>query len=93
MFQTLGEEYSSRPVEVSTNSTISVTEQVVWTFDPYRVTKVSSRVDTHLPIGCSVLSVFQSLESVKKTIPKQGELWKVPKDFSEPKLQECARSY
>ncbi|KAH3696526.1 hypothetical protein DPMN_083991 [Dreissena polymorpha] len=39
MFQTLCEEYSSRPVEVSTNSTISVTEQLVRTFDPNMVTK------------------------------------------------------
>ncbi|KAH3837502.1 hypothetical protein DPMN_110893, partial [Dreissena polymorpha] len=36
MFQTLGEEYCSRPVEVSANSTISVTEQLVRTFDPNR---------------------------------------------------------
>ncbi|KAH3853354.1 hypothetical protein DPMN_095876 [Dreissena polymorpha] len=60
MFQTLGEEYCSRPVEVSANSTISVTEQLVRTFDPNSVTKASSHVDTRLPIGASVLSVFQS---------------------------------
>ncbi|KAH3702839.1 hypothetical protein DPMN_077865 [Dreissena polymorpha] len=84
MFQTLGEDYCSRPVEVSTNSTISVTEQLVRTFDPNRVTKASSRVDIRLPIGSSVLSVFQSLESVNKTILKRVEIWKVPKDFSEP---------
>ncbi|KAH3700422.1 hypothetical protein DPMN_075398 [Dreissena polymorpha] len=54
MFQTLGEEYCSRPVAVSANSTISVTEQLVRTFDPNRVTKASSRLDTRLPIGASV---------------------------------------
>ena len=84
MFQTLGEEYCSRPVEVSANSTISVTEQLVGTFDPPWYT---------FSIGASVLSVFQSLESINKTIPKQGEIWRVPKDFSESKTQERSWSY
>ncbi|KAH3877744.1 hypothetical protein DPMN_001622 [Dreissena polymorpha] len=70
MVQTLGEEYCSRPVEVFANSTISVTEQLVHKFDPNSVTKANSRLDTRLPIGASVLSVFQSLESINTTIPK-----------------------
>ncbi|KAH3800437.1 hypothetical protein DPMN_154070 [Dreissena polymorpha] len=93
IFQTLGKEYCSRPVEVSANSTISVTEQLVCTFDLNRVTKASSRLDTRLPIGASVLSVFQLLESINKTIPKRVEIWRVPKDFSESKTQERTWSY
>ncbi|KAH3891260.1 hypothetical protein DPMN_015353 [Dreissena polymorpha] len=88
IFQTLGEELCPRPVETSSNSTISITEQLVRTFDPTMVTKARSRLDTRLPIGTTVLSVFQSLESVNKTIPKRGDMWKVPKDFVESKLQE-----
>ncbi|KAH3820694.1 hypothetical protein DPMN_122442 [Dreissena polymorpha] len=93
MFRTLGEEYCSRPVEMSANSTISVTEQLVRTFDPNSVTKASSCLDTRLLIGASVLSVFESLESINTRIPKRGEIWRVPKDFSEPKTQERTRSY
>ncbi|KAH3869693.1 hypothetical protein DPMN_032863 [Dreissena polymorpha] len=73
---------------LSSNWTISITEQLVRTFDPTMVTKARSRLDTRLPIGTTVLSVFQSLESVNKTIPKRGDMWKVPKDFAESKLQE-----
>ncbi|KAH3820820.1 hypothetical protein DPMN_122569 [Dreissena polymorpha] len=78
MFWTLGEEYCSQPVEMSANLTISVIEQLVGTFDPNSVTKASSRLDTCLLIGASVLSVFQSLESINTTIPKRGEIWRVP---------------
>ncbi|KAH3871043.1 hypothetical protein DPMN_034237 [Dreissena polymorpha] len=59
IFQTLGEELCPRPVETSSNSTISITEQLVCTFDPTMVTKARSRLDTGLPIGTTVLSVFQ----------------------------------
>ncbi|KAH3864321.1 hypothetical protein DPMN_027338 [Dreissena polymorpha] len=71
---------------------MSVTEQLVRTLDPNSVTKASSHVDTRLPIGASVLSVFQSLESFN-TIPKNGEIWRVPKDFTVPKTQERTGSY
>ncbi|KAH3783315.1 hypothetical protein DPMN_161251 [Dreissena polymorpha] len=74
IFQTLGDDYCPRPVEMSTNLTIFITEKLVHTFDPNRLSKASSRIDTRLPIGSTVLSVFQSLESANKTIPKRGEL-------------------
>ncbi|KAH3836120.1 hypothetical protein DPMN_109490 [Dreissena polymorpha] len=38
IFQTLGEELCPRPVETSSNSTISITKQLVRTFDPTMVT-------------------------------------------------------
>ncbi|KAH3832088.1 hypothetical protein DPMN_105365 [Dreissena polymorpha] len=93
IFQTLGDDYCQRPAEMSTNSTIYIPEKIFGTFDPNRLSKASSRIDTRLPIGSTVLSVFQSLESVNKNIPKRGELWKVPKDLSDPKHNERTRSY
>ncbi|KAH3822598.1 hypothetical protein DPMN_124382 [Dreissena polymorpha] len=73
MFRTLGEDYCPRPAELSSNATISVTEQLFGTFDPNRVIKSTARPDPRLPIGSTVLSVLQSLESANKTIPKRGE--------------------
>ncbi|KAH3817177.1 hypothetical protein DPMN_118707 [Dreissena polymorpha] len=88
MFRTLGEDYCPRPAELSSNATISVTEQLFRTFDPNRVIKSTARPDPRLPIGSTVLSVLQSLESANKTIPKQGETWKIPKELADPKHQE-----
>ncbi len=93
MFRTLGEDYCPRPAELSSNATISVTEQLFRTFDPNRVIKSTARPDPRLPIGSTVLSVLQSLESANKTIPKRGETWKIPKELADPKHQEGSKSY
>ncbi|KAH3863862.1 hypothetical protein DPMN_026865 [Dreissena polymorpha] len=93
MFHILGEDYCPRPAELSSNATISVTEQLFRTFNPNRVCKLKARHDPRLPIGSTVLSVLQSLESANKTIPKRGETWKIPKELADPKQQEGSKSY
>ncbi|KAH3853999.1 hypothetical protein DPMN_096538 [Dreissena polymorpha] len=77
---TLGEDYCPRPSMSATSSAISIREQLARKHDPNRISKATSHVDLHLPIGSTTMSVFQSLEPSNKPSPSP---WKVPKDLTE----------